>query len=163
MQKNTTFSINLFFLFSFNVFGMSIEDELINREKSSSIKVEEIKTRNSSILANSDEIKRRALLLSCNPNWNGIYAFLDNKVYVSTISSISNSNSRMSISDATFTNGIIFSQKANIISWRVKDFEGGFSSGERWEFHVDSYKIYRKTMSDTIYKDTCIPINATSR
>jgi len=157
----TLFLISSSLLSSVSVFGMSIEEELISKEKLLNLKSQENQQYQTALKAKSDEIKRKAFIVSCNPNWNGIYAFTDSKVYVST--GYSSSNAVLNVSGATFSNGVIFSQSGDTLFWRTKDHEGGFASGERWEFHLNTNRIYRKSMSDTIYKDVCNVIQGQPR
>lgn len=134
-------------------FAQTIEEELKNKERAEIQRTLKAQQEDITRRRRSDEIKKSAeIIVSCNPNWSGIYVFHSDIVYVYTSSF---DKSKLNLSEAVFLSGIETTRTGNVIAWRTRNHGAGFAQGERWEFHLDKNKIYRKTMSDTIYQDTC--------
>jgi len=132
--------------------AQTIEEELRSKEASSISNAQKAKIEEDRKQANSDQIKKTAFIVSCNPNWEGIYAFLNGRIYVYTSSF---DKSKFNLENAYFDISLPYSVSGNVVSWRSKEKPSPFMTGERWEYHLDTNVIYRKTLMDSIYQDVC--------
>lgn len=145
----------LYFLF-FNhlACSLTIEEESMITDKSLQLRVQKSNEQSKLKTQNSDFLKTNAFIVVCNPNWEGIYAFYESKLYIS--SGDKSTLKSDALQNAYFSKFIGYKQNGNVLSWKTSiDDNNLLPQGEKWEYHIDSMKMYRKTYWDKVYQDDC--------
>jgi hypothetical protein len=145
-----------------SIFGsataQSIADEVKNNENKAKLKKQMESESANKQQRDEQAIKEKAFIVFCDPNGKGFFSFYNGVVYTGRVSY----GQPQSLSAATYNlnpKGMSgprkYVKKGNVLSW-TDDFSNiNLSYVDKYEIHLDTLTIYRKTQSNSIYQDNC--------